>query len=113
MNLRAEDWVYAIREWRATSENTTTDLNNFDPTSIVPTCAERKSTDGQQYRLCHWLDYGKISVYEVKFIKKGVFIDTTFPTTIQKPIVLDELNGYVDSFSPANLDGIPILEDAV
>ncbi|HUC89396.1 MAG TPA: hypothetical protein VMR45_01205, partial [Patescibacteria group bacterium] len=80
MSLRTQDAVYSIQEWRATDEDIYTNLHNFDPESKYPTCMEEVSSKGQQYRLCHWLDYEKISVYEVKLIKQGVLIEATFPT---------------------------------
>jgi len=44
---------------------------DYDVTSVKPTCSILTSQAQQQYRLCHWVDYGRISVYEVKFIKTG------------------------------------------
>ncbi|HUC89183.1 MAG TPA: hypothetical protein VMR45_00090, partial [Patescibacteria group bacterium] len=78
-----------------------------------PTCMEEVSSKGQQYRLCHWLDYEKISVYEVKLIKQGVLIEATFPTTPQEPILLNELGTFVDSFKPGNPQDVPISADTV
>jgi hypothetical protein len=116
LNLRTEDWVYDIQESKAESSDeteTVTDLRNFNPSSIQPTCTRGKSSKGQTYRLCHWTDYGRISVYEVKNIQKGVYIDTLFPASLQKPIALEDVDAYVDSFKPADPSGLPILADAI
>jgi hypothetical protein len=113
MNLRTEDWVYGIQELRATNENTSTSLHNFDPTSISTSCDSKSSPDGQPYCLCHWVDYGKISVYEVELIKQGVYIHTTFPTTIDHILSDYELGSFVDSFQPGDPSGIPVLDNAV
>lgn len=103
LNLRKEDWVYAIREYRAFSdEGTKTRLTNYDATSVQPTCIQQTSLQRTTYRLCHWIDYGRISVFEVKFVKQQTYIWTTFPTTLQKPISAQELDEYVDSFSPVD-----------
>ena len=113
MNLRTEDGVYDIQESRATNEDTSTSLRNFDPMSVLPTCASRESSDGQQYRLCHWVDYGKISVYEVEMITQGVYIHTSFPTTRDRVLSDEELGTFVDSFAPSNPSGIPISADTI
>lgn len=116
MNLRREDWVYDIGESRAGQDNasyTWTALRNYDPNSKEPTCIQRKSPSGQSYRLCHWTDYDRISVFEVNFNKKGTNIETTFPVTLDKPITSEDLDSYVDSFKKADSEGIPIQADAI
>lgn len=113
LNLRTEDWVYSIREYRHTDEETKTSLNNYDPMSIGVTCQQQTSPQEQEYRLCHWTDYGKISVFEVKFVKGKTFIDTTFPTTTNKVVPVSELGNYVDSFKKSNTAGWPVLSGSV
>ena len=113
LNLRTEDWVYSIREYRHTDQETKTSLSNYDPKSIDVTCQQQTSPKGQEYRLCHWTDYGKISVFEVKFVKGQTFIDTTFPTTTDKTIPVSELGNYVDSFKKSNTAGWPVLSGSV
>lgn len=116
MNLRKGNWVYSIQESRAGTDytnDTSTALRNYDLNSKEPTCTQRKSPKGQSYRLCHWTDYGRISVFETKFIKGDTYIDTTFPVALDKPISVDELDKYVDSLKRADPTGLPILADAV
>lgn len=114
MNLRKEDWVYAIREYRAFSdEGTKTRPRNYDATSIRPTCIQQTSSRRTTYRLCHWTDYGRISVFEVRFVRQQTYIWTTFPTTLQKPISLKEIDKYVDSFSPVDARSWEQLIDAI
>jgi hypothetical protein len=116
LNFRTEDWVYSIQESKAEAgdnEDTVTDLRNFDQSSVMPTCTQGKTPKGQAYRLCHWIDYGRINVYEVKNVQQGVFIDTLFPTSLQKPITIEDIDAYVDSFKPTSPAGLPILIDAI
>jgi hypothetical protein len=116
MNLRTTDWVYAINERRASDkdkESVATKLTNYDTLSNDPTCRQDASPKGQQFRLCHWVDYGKISVFEVRFIKGTTFINTTFPSTLDKPMSLDAIHNYVDSFSEKDPEGLPILADTI
>jgi hypothetical protein len=111
LNLRTEDWVYAIRESRANSEaspdssSTRTNLRNYDPKSVAVTCEEQTSPKGQPYRLCHWIDYGRISVYEVNFVKGGTFINTQLPGTINVVVPVYQISNYVDSFVKASATG--------
>jgi hypothetical protein len=111
LNFRTEDWVYSIRESRANSSSSPdnssvfTELNNYDPTSVSVTCRQENSAKKQSYRLCHWIDYGRISVYEVKFIKGGTYIDTRFPGTITEVVSISSINDYVDSFVKAKTTG--------
>lgn len=116
MNLRHEDWVYAIVQRRAKSDHkaeVTATYTGYDSTSITPSCMNRTSDTGKRYRLCHWVDYGKISVFEVKFIEGDTYIDTTFPTTLQNSIEVSEIDRYVESFEATKPEGIETLVDAI
>jgi len=116
LNFRTEDWVYSIQESKAgdvDKEETITTLTNFDPSSVQPTCTQRKSPHGSTYRLCHWIDYGRISVYEINNIQQGVYILTRFPTLLQKPLTVEDTDAYIDSFKPVNSSGLPILVDTI
>lgn len=116
LNFRTEDWVYSIYESKleaGAADETVTDLRNFDQSSVLPTCTQGTSPKGQIYRLCHWIDYGRISVYEVKNIQQGVYIRTMFPASLQKPITIKQVDSYVDSFKPIDPTGLPILVDAI
>lgn len=116
MNLRSGNWVYSIDERRAGDQDKTeikTVLTNYDPASTKPTCIQGNSPKGQEYRLCHWTEYDRISVFEVKFIKGNTYIDTTFPSTLDKSISINEFDEYVDSFKPGNPEGLPMLVDTM
>ena len=101
MNLRTVDWVYEIQESKYSNESIRTGLRNFNPESISPTCTQGYSSSQQIYRLCHWVDYGTISVYEVESIQDGVFIRTTFPAALHQVIPRSAFEVYVASFKPA------------
>ncbi len=98
LNFRTEDWVYSVGEYRSNGQSETTGLKDFDINSVTPTCAQRATKLNQSYRLCHWLDYGRISVYEIKFAKGNAAIDSRFPTKKGHVISMSELDTYVDSF---------------
>jgi hypothetical protein len=112
-DFRTVDWVYEIMEYKANGPIGTTSIGtanqNYNTDSIKPTCDILSSAKGQQYRLCHWIDYGRIGVYEVNFIKDGTFIDSEIPTTLQQKITISEISLYVDSFKPQWTLGIPVL----
>lgn len=99
MDLRTVDWVYEIQESRHSNEDIYTGLRNFDPESTHPTCTQGYALR-QPYRLCHWIDYGTISVYEVESIQNGVFIRTTFPASLHQIIPQSAFDAYVASFKP-------------
>lgn len=101
MNLRTVDWVYEISETKYTGQDFHTTLRNFNPTSVKPTCEQVTTPVGKSYRLCHWIDYGRISVYEVKFAQVGIFIDATFPAGLHQTVTTSSLSNFVDSFAPA------------
>lgn len=118
MNLRTEDWVYSIRELRVgiysdSKNDIASTVNNYDPTSTKPSCTNRTSGQGREYRLCHWVDYGRISVFEVKFIEENTLIETTFPASLQKPIESNEIDTFVDSFQKADPEGIELSIDTI
>lgn len=113
MTFRQEDWVYGIRETKLKGENIPTQLNNYSVASTKPSCKQVAMSHQSSFRLCHWIDYGRISVFEVKLVKAGVYIEATLPTSIDKPITESELRTFVSSFEPADPSGLPILEDAV
>ncbi len=119
MNFRTVDWVYTIQESRANtsaspvSNTTATKLDNYDPKSVGFTCEQQRSPKGQSYRLCHSVDYGKISVYETSFIKDKTYISTRFPTTTDKVVPIDQINTYVDSFVKAKAAGFKILSGGI
>lgn len=119
MNFRTVDWVYGIQESRADTSaspdrsTATTKLNNYDPRSIGFTCEQHVSPKEQSYRLCHSIDYGKISVFETNFIKNNTYISTRFPTTTDKVIPVKQINTYVDSFVKSKASGFKILSGGI
>jgi hypothetical protein len=110
-NFRTVDWVYQISEFSAKGKNLTTGApsQDYDANSINPTCKTSTSTLGQLYLLCHWVDYGKISVFQVRFIKKGTYVDAQIPTTLQQKFDTGEINNFVDSFKSKRTFGMPVL----
>lgn len=110
-NFRTEDWVYSIREYKATDSIGTAE-QNYDAKSIKPTCNIEISSKMTKYRLCHWIDYGKIGVHEIKFTKDGTFINAQIPTKTSEVISIDEINKFVDSFSKKSTIGLPVLRSS-
>lgn len=113
-DFRTVDWVYEIMEYKADgpvdgNSGIGTASQNYNTDSVKPTCDILSSTKGQQYRLCHWIDYGRIGVYQVNFIKDGTFINSEIPTTLQQKITISEISLYVDSFKSRWTLGIPVL----
>jgi hypothetical protein len=102
MNFGTKNWIYSLSESRNTEDYKHADSQNFNPDSVNPTCMQRITKSHQEYRLCHWLDYDRISVYEIKFIKGNVNFDTNFPAKKGQIIPMSELDTYVDSFVKAD-----------
>lgn len=109
-NFRTENWIYDIDEREAHDSSSIGSANqNYDAKSVRPTCDVRDSPAHMQYRVCHWIDYGRIDVHEVRFIKDGTFIRSHIPTTTNQQISIQEIGKYVDSFTPKSTIGFPVL----
>lgn len=114
MNFRTVDWIYSIQESRINtsaspdSGTVTTKLRNYNPKSADWTCRQQVSPKGQTYRLCHSVDYGKIGVFAINFIKSQTYISTKFPTTIDTVFSTSQFDAYVDSFTKAKAAGFKI-----
>lgn len=109
LNLSTRDWIYGITERRAAGEQILTPLTNYDPESVQPTCINHTSPGGRLYRLCHWVDWGTVSVFEVQWVQGGTFIWATFPAQLHTKLLVQETGQFVDSFVPASSAGIPIV----
>lgn len=107
-NFRTEDWVYAIDQYKA-EEPVGSAEQNFDAESIKPTCDLRITPEGVGYRVCHWIDYGRINVYEVRFIKEGTFVNAKIPTTLDQHVSMEQIDTFVDSFVHKDTFGFPVL----
>jgi hypothetical protein len=110
-NFRTEDWVYSIREYKATRPIGSAE-QNYDDKSTEPTCSMFITPQKIEYRLCHWIDYGKINVHEVKFIKGTTFINTQIPTKVEEQISVEEISRFVDSFEKKSTVGLPVLRSS-
>lgn len=112
-NFRTEDWVYAIDEYKSDNRNGSATIGHanqdYDPKSVKPTCSILKSSTDLQYRLCHWIDYERINVFEVTFIKDGTFIQSKIPTDLNTDISIKEIDEFVDSFREKSTFGLPVL----
>lgn len=109
-NFRTEDWVYSIREdSSAASSSVGTANQDYDPKSVKPTCNVQKTSAQMQYRLCHWVDYGRIDVHEVIFIKDNTRIYSQIPSKTDQNISVDQIEKYIDSFQQKNTLGFPVL----
>jgi hypothetical protein len=111
-DFRTVDWVYEIQEYKADTSIGTAQ-QNYNPASAKPTCSILTSSMKQQYRLCHWIDYGRINVHEVIFIKDGTYIRSDIPTTLQQPISIQQIGKYVDSITQKGTTGLPVLQSNV
>jgi hypothetical protein len=108
-NFRTEDWVYSIIEGADDGTRTIgTASQNYDAKSVKPTCSINKTPANTQYRICHWIDYGRIDVHEVTFIKDGTYIYSEIPTTEQE-ISIEQIEKYIDSFVQKSTTGLPVL----
>lgn len=112
LDFRTEDGVYSVTERKASvsPEDTTTALHNYDTNSVGVTCTQEQTPHKRSYRLCHWIDYGRISVYEIKFVEGSTYITTTFPAGLHQDISNNQLSDYVDSFVLSNTFGFTITE---
>lgn len=108
-NFRTEDWVYEIYQYRDKGLAIESALQDFDASSVKPTCSFYTSPGRQYYRLCHWVDYGRIGVYEIKFTRGGTRFDVRMPTEVNQKLSLEEINKFVDSFTPKSTFGLPVL----
>lgn len=109
-NFRTEDWVYVIQEESADKSSTIGTANqDYDPSSEIPTCRIQNTTADVRYRLCHWVDYGRINVHEVDFIKDGTRVYSQIPTQTNQAISIDQIEKYIDSFRQKRTLGFPIL----
>lgn len=110
-NFRTEDWVYSIREYKANAGIGTAG-QNYDQKSVKPTCNIETSPAMTKYRLCHWIDYGKIDVHEIKFVKSGTFINAQIPSKTSQAISIQEIGRFVDSFNKKSTAGLPVLRSS-
>jgi hypothetical protein len=109
-NFRTEDWVYSIIEDKDDGSSSIGTANqDYDAKSVGPTCNIQNSPEKMKYRVCHWIDYGRINVHEVIFIKNGTYIYSAIPTTTDQEISPQETGKYVDSFTPKSTIGLPVL----
>ncbi len=109
-NFRTEDWVYSIREYSSDRLNTIGTANqDYDPKSVKPTCTIQITPAQMHYRLCHWVDYGRIDVHEVIFIKDTTRIYSQIPSKTDQDISVDQIEKYIDSFQRKNTTGFPVL----
>jgi hypothetical protein len=98
LNFRTEDWVYEIQQSQTRSTTLPSAKGNYDAMSINFTCSMFVSPKQRQYRLCHSVDYGKISRYEVTQINGSTLITSAIPTTLNYVIATEDIGKYVDSF---------------
>lgn len=112
-NFRTEDWVYSIREYSTNNSPKITSIGtadqNYNPQSPKPTCSILASPAKVRYRVCHWIDYGRIDVHEIKFVKGNTFINALLPTTLDDHLSTEDINKFVDSFTRKSSIGLPVL----
>jgi len=111
LNFRTVDWVYSVDERPIDPEGygLVTTLHNYDPTSTKPTCEQRHTAGGMSYRLCHWIDYGRINVYQTNFAKGSTSITSRMPNETDQAIPVESLDTFVDSFKPASTVNFPVI----
>jgi hypothetical protein len=108
LNFRIEDWVYSIAEWKDDDDTIGTAKQDYDNTSAKPTCSVKTSQQKMPYRLCHWIDYGYIDVYQVRFIKKDTFIRAMIPGKLTNKISENDIDKFVDSFKQKSTSDMEI-----
>lgn len=107
-NFGTKDWTYAITERKAGGP-LGNGIQNYNPASIKPTCKTQTSPENMRYRLCHWIDYGRTNVYEITFIKLGTLVRAVIPTGLDKPLAIDNLSKFVDSFRQRSTLWLPVV----
>lgn len=107
-NFRTENWIYSISEYK-TDSGIGSAMQDYDAKSVKPTCNINTTPVKTRYRLCHWIDYGKIDVHEVRFYKGETFVRSFIPTELSQEISIQEIEKYIDSFSPKSTIGLPVL----
>jgi hypothetical protein len=108
LNFRTEDWVYQITEGKTNNGSVGDSPQNYDSKSIKPTCVIKDTPANMHYRLCHWIDYGRIDVHEVTFTKNGTGILLRMPSETKQDITIDQIERFIDSFQPKSIHGIKI-----
>ena len=98
LNFRTEDWVYGVQEYRAQPLALPVAKGDYNSSSVSQTCSILTSPHQQRYRLCHSVDYGKISVFEVTQIDGKVLISSRIPTVVGRQIGANDIGKFVDSF---------------
>jgi len=108
-NFRTVDWVYEIQEYDAIGSSIGTAQQNYDSKSVNPTCSILVSNNRQRYRLCHWIDYERINVHQVIFIKHGTYIRADIPISLSQDISKADIGKFVDSFKRSVPLFMPVL----
>ena len=98
INFRTENWIYEIRQSHTRSTELPLASGNYDATSTDFTCSIFVSPHQQQYRLCHSVDYDKISSYEVTQLNGSTLITSTIPAAKDHVINTEDIGKFVDSF---------------
>jgi hypothetical protein len=113
MNLRTSDWVYSIQESKYTNEDLTVKTDDYDSSSIEHTCKDTKTQNNRTYKVCHWVDYKKINVFQVEFVQGNTLVDTKFPTPLDRTLTTEDFDTFINSFVSRKVPELPILADAI
>lgn len=97
--LRLAPAIYAIRE-DSEATGIPPAAENYDPTSIKPTCHIGKTPTKFAYRVCHWVDYGRTNVNEVQFGRGSTWIVSWIPTSLDEHLTIAQIEKFIDSFAP-------------
>lgn len=99
--------IYAIQETSG-PDGIPSAAENYDPTSVKPTCHIGKTPNKTPYRVCHWIDYGRTNVNEVQFGHGNTWIVSWVPTSLDQHLTIDQIERYIDSFAPKSPQSLPI-----
>jgi hypothetical protein len=114
MNFRTVDWVYSLAEYPSEGNNNLgTARQNFSVDSIKPTCSLLTTPQKTKYRLCHWVDYGHYSVYEVRFTHGGTYMWGRLVENLSTKLGPTEIGKFIDSFQPKSTHGFPVLRSEI
>lgn len=111
LSFRDVDNVYGINEYpssQSDEKSLTAEIDNYSTLSATPTCKQSRASADMPFRLCHWIDYDRYDVYEMKFVKDKTYIWVELMANKGTTMSESELQHFVGSFEPANPSNLTV-----